>query len=157
MAKDICSVVCVGNLVRDCGSNERDFAYLQNGTAVAHISIANNQPKKKADGSWEDVTSYFDITIFGKTAENLKPYLLKGQKICVQGTLKQERWQDQSGKTNSRIVILANDVQLVGAKKADDGFNANKTYSNAKEARQASEQAQSYNGEGDFDNSDIPF
>lgn len=156
MAKDLNVVCLVGNLVRDCGSNERDFAYLQNGTAVAHVSIANNQPKKKADESWEDVTSYFDVTLFGKTAENLKPYLLKGQKIAVEGSLKQERWQDQQGNNNSRVVVIANNIQLVGAKKADEGFSANKTYSNAKKARQASEQAQSYSGESDFPE-DIPF
>ena len=155
---DVNKLVIYGGITRNVSEDERAFSYLQNGSAVLKFSIANNQSKKKSDGTWEDIPSYFDVTYFGKGAENIKQYLVKGQKVLIEGHLKQDRWQDQSGNNCSKVYIVADYVQLVGAKKADDGFSANKTYSNAKEARQASEQAQSYQSDNGSDfPEDIPF
>jgi len=57
--------------------------------------------------------SFFDVTIWGKTAENLKPYLVKGKQIAVDGYLKQDRWQ-KDGQNFSKVNIVANSVQLLG-------------------------------------------
>lgn len=143
MANDLNHVILIGNLVRDLGSTERDFGYTQSGVARGTISIASNRSKKDASGQWVDEVSYFDIQIWGKTAENLKPYLVKGQKVAVEGVLKQERWTDQQGNNKSRIVINALNVQLIGGKK-EEGFNPNKTYPTAQAAQQASSYAQQY-------------
>lgn len=148
MAQDLNQVTLIGNLVRDCGQDQNSFQYLQNGTAVARVSIASSRPKKQQDGSWADDTSYFDITIFGKTAENLRPYLQKGKKIAVSGYLKQDRWKDQQGNNRSRISVIADNVQLLGgfqngqqaaqAAQAASGFNPNTAYPTAQAAQQAS-------------------
>ena len=144
MANDLNSVIIIGNLVRDCGANERDFAYTQGGMAIATISIASNRSRKQSDGSYANEVSYFDVHLFGKTAENLKPYLLKGQKVAVEGVLKQERWQDkQTGNNMSKIVINANSVQLLGGKRDDnEGFNPNVPYQNARQSSVNSQQNQ---------------
>lgn len=113
-----------GRLTRDCGSNERDFAYIQNGgdgLAVATVSIAVNRNRKKGNEYVDDV-SFFDVKIYGKTAENLKPYLTKGQLIRVEGVLKQDRWQDKTtGNNMSKIYINAESVRLIGGKREDNG------------------------------------
>ena len=119
MANDLNVVCIVGNLVRNCGANERDFVYTQNGMCIATISIASNRSRKQADGQYVDEVSYFDVKLYGKTAENLKPYLLKGQKVAVDGVLKQERWKDKNGNAASRIIINANSVQLIGGKREE--------------------------------------
>lgn len=110
MAQDLNHVVIIGNVTRDA----ENLRYTQGGMAILSVSIANGRSKKNPDGTWGEETSFFDINIFGKTAENLKPYLTKGKKIAVDGSLKQDRWQDQNGQNRSRIVINADCVQLVG-------------------------------------------
>lgn len=137
--QDINSVVIVGNLTRDCGTDPygRDFAYTQGGLAIATISIASNRSRKQGDGSWADEVSYFDVKLFGKTAENLKPYLTKGQKVCVEGVLKQERWQDaKTGGNMSKVVIVANQVQLVGGRREQGGDGMRHDYSQEPKAVQ---------------------
>lgn len=119
---DINKVVLVGRLTHDLGSDERNWGYLPNGQARANVSIAVNRSKKSGD-EWVNEVSYFDIAIFGKTAENLKPYLLKGKQIGVEGHLKQDRWKDQQGNNKSRITIVAETVQLLGGK-SDGGTPA---------------------------------
>ena len=78
------------------------------------MSIAVNRSKKSGD-QWIEEVNYFNITIWGKTAENLKPYLTKGKQICVEGHLKQDRWE-KDGQKQSRVTIVADQVQLLGGK-----------------------------------------
>lgn len=127
---DLNVVTVVGRLVRDCGQQE--FSYLQSGTAVAKISIAVNRSKKQADGSWTDEASFFDVAIFGKTAENLHPYLQKGKQVVIKGFLKQDRWQDkQTGENRSKVSIIADEVQLVGGQNQQQGGNYQQTQQTA--------------------------
>ncbi|MCR5289847.1 MAG: single-stranded DNA-binding protein [Treponema sp.] len=111
---DINQVVLVGRLTRDLGNDERSFAYTPNGQARANVSIAVNRSRKNGD-QWVDEVNYFDVTIWGKTAENLKPYLTKGKQIAIEGFLKQDRWE-KDGQKFSRVSITANNVQLLGGK-----------------------------------------
>lgn len=122
MATDINSVVLVGRLTRTVGDDERSFGFTNSGTARANLSVAVNRSIKKGN-EWVDETSYFDVVLWGKQAEALKPYLVKGQQISVQGTLKQERWES-NGQKASKVVINADNVQLLGGKK-EGGTNGN--------------------------------
>jgi single-strand DNA-binding protein len=116
---DMNHVFLIGRLTRDLGADERSFAYVGNGQmARANVSIAVNRSKKEGD-QWTDEVNYFDVTIWGKTAENLKQYLLKGKQIAVDGYLKQDRWQ-KDGQNFSKVTIVANNVQLLGGK-SDSG------------------------------------
>lgn len=115
---DLNSVTIIGRLTRDCGADQNSFSYTQGGTCIARVSIAVNRSRKQGD-QYVDEANFFDVTIFGKTAESLKPYLTKGQQIAVEGYLKQDRWE-KDGQKFSKVGIVANTVQLVG-KKADGG------------------------------------
>jgi len=108
MANDINNVVLVGRLTR-----ESELKFLNNGTAVSRFSLAVNRMKRSGD-QWEEEVSFFDIVLWGKQAETLNPYLVKGRQICVSGELRQSRWE-QDGQSRSRIEVVANNVQLIGS------------------------------------------
>lgn len=145
MATDLNHVFLIGRLTKDVGADERSYTVLQNGTAKAVASIAVNRSRKQGD-QWVDDVSYFDITIWNKQAENLKPYLKKGTQICVSGYLKQDRWE-KDGQKRSAISIIADSVQLLGGKK--DGGKAS-------ESPAPAEQSGYTPADGDYP-SDIPF
>lgn len=107
------SVVQVGNLTRDC-----ELKYSSTGFAICKFSIAVNERVKKGD-QWEDKANYFDAVIFGKRGESLAQYLTKGQCVGISGKLDQNRWQDVDGNTKSKIVIIVNDLQLLGGNKSE--------------------------------------
>ena len=111
---DLNHVVLIGRLTQDLGSDERSFGYVGNGQARANVSIAVNRSKKNGD-QWVEEANFFNVTIWGKTAENLKPYLTKGKQICVEGYLKQDRWE-KDGQKQSRVTIVADQVQLLGGR-----------------------------------------
>ena len=149
---DLNHVVLIGRLTQDIGSDERSFGYVGNGQARANVSIAVNRSKKKGD-EWIEEVSYFNITIWGKTAENLKPYLTKGKQICVEGHLHQDRWEHE-GKKESRVTIIADQVQLLGGKSESAGNNGNEAPKCVPANNTASTPA-AENNSGDL--SDIPF
>jgi single-strand DNA-binding protein len=147
MATDLNQVVLIGRLTRDLGSDERSFGYLPSGMARANVSIAVNRSRKNGD-QWVDEVSYFDVTIWGKTAENLKPYLTKGKQIAVEGYLKQDRWDDKNtGQKMSKVVIVANTVQLLGGR--SDG-SSNVASANAGYANNGAPRAPSYSAPSSF-------
>lgn len=109
MSEDINRVVLVGRLVRDI-----ELSYTQSGTALGKISIAVNRRVKKGD-QWLDEASFFDCVQWGKRAESLAPYLLKGQMVCLDAHLKQDRWE-QDGQKRSKVVVEVENIQLLGSK-----------------------------------------
>lgn len=109
MGNDLNNWTGVGRLVRDM-----ETKYTAGGMAIGTFAIAIGKRVKKGE-SWEDYTSFFDCKCFGKTAENLNQYMVKGKQVAIIGELNQDRWEKE-GKTNSRVVINCNNIQLLGGK-----------------------------------------
>lgn len=104
---DINSVALVGRLTRDA-----EIRYTSAGTAVSKLSIANNT----GYGDKKQV-NFFNLVLWGKTAESLNQYLKKGKQIAVRGELRQNKWE-QDGQTRSTVEINVSDIQLLGSKEA---------------------------------------
>lgn len=105
---DLNQFLIIGRLVRDV-----EIKSTPNGVTVARISIANNQ-KVKRNGQWQDTTNFFDIVLFGQSANNLAQYLTKGKQIAVSGALRQDRWTDNAGNNRTKISLIASQLQLLG-------------------------------------------
>lgn len=103
--EDINVVSVTGRVTRNA-----ECKYTNSGTATLTVSIANNR-RRKVNDTWQDDTSYFDIQMWGKMAESLAPKLTKGTQLSVQGTLRQDRWE-QDGESRTRILIVAEKVVL---------------------------------------------
>jgi single-strand DNA-binding protein len=107
MSADINSIVLVGRLTRDA-----ELKYTNPGIPVSRLGLAVNR-KKKVNNQWVEEANFFDIIVWGKIAEVLQPYLTKGKQICVQGELRQNRWE-KDGKPQSRVEVIATNIQLLG-------------------------------------------
>jgi single-strand DNA-binding protein len=120
---DINHVVLVGRLTRDA-----ELKYTTTGFPISTFSLAINRRRKNGD-QWVDEAHYFDVELFGKTAESLKPYLTKGKQIAVDGELRQDRWE-KDGQKNSKVMIAATNVQLLGGGSGGSGGSSG-SYSKA--------------------------
>lgn len=170
MAADINVVVLVGRLTRDC-----ELRSTPQGTSVCRFSVAVNRRKRTGD-KWEDEVSYFDAVLWGKSAETLSSYLVKGRQVSIQGELRQSRWE-QDGQTHSKVEVVANNVQLLGSgnqqgvsasgDNAQGGYQGNYQnsyqgggYQQNRQAQRAPQQAApvaDIGGPESFDDADIPF
>ena len=116
---DVNTVIVVGHLARDI-----ELKYTQSGMAIADSALAVNRSVKTADG-YKNSASFFDFSIFGKAAESLKPYLLKGKQVAITGYLKQETWADrETDAKRSRVKICATEIELLGGGAQNNNSNS---------------------------------
>lgn len=108
--KDLNGVQMIGRLTRDC-----ETSYTTNGACVVNFSIAVNGSKKVND-QWEDKASFFDCVFFGKLAEKLAQYLVKGKQVAITGELEQDRWTNAEGQNRSKVKIKIETIQMVGGR-----------------------------------------
>lgn len=109
MASDLNVVALTGRLTRDS-----ELRYTNGGMAIAKFSIAVNRRTKKVD-QWVDEASFFDCSLFGKSAEGVSQFLSKGQQVAINGSLVQSRWE-QDGQNRSRVEVMVNSLTLLGSK-----------------------------------------
>ncbi len=112
MPQNINSVVLVGNLTKD-----PELRHTPSGTAVTTLRVAVNDRVKRGE-EWQDAAYYFDVTVWGRTAENCAQYLAKGRPVGVQGKLTWREWDAQDGTKRQSVEVVADNVQFLGGRDA---------------------------------------
>ena len=102
-------VVLVGNVTRDI-----ELRYTPSGTAVTDLGLAVNERVKRNE-QWVEEAHFFDVTLWGRTAEVAAEYLSKGSSVLIEGRLKLDRWE-QDGKKRSKIQIVGEKMQMLGGR-----------------------------------------
>lgn len=99
-------VVLMGNVTRDI-----ELRYTPGGKAVTDLGLAVNEKVKRGD-EWADVTTFVEVTLWGRTAEVASEYLQKGSPAHIEGRLRLETWE-QEGQKRSRLKVVADSLQLL--------------------------------------------
>ncbi|MDO9409495.1 single-stranded DNA-binding protein [Patulibacter sp.] len=110
------SVTIVGNLTRD-----PELRGLPSGGSVCSLRVAVNERRKDASGQWTDAPNFFNVTIFGNSADNAAKFLSKGRQVAVDGRLRWREYQDRDGNKREAIEIVAQDVQFIGGREGGPG------------------------------------
>lgn len=123
MATGYNRVLLIGNLTRD-----PEYKQLSSGQAVCRLGLAvNRQYKNRQNGENVQEVCFIDIDVWGPQAESCRQYLQKGRQVLIEGRLKQDTWEDQSGQTRSKHGIVAERVMFLSAGQQADSLNANTT------------------------------
>ena len=96
-------VILSGNLVRD-----PEIKYSQSGVAVCTFTVAQEEFRKGG----ESYVHYIECVAFGKQAEAISNNLGKGSKVFVQGSIDQQRWENNEGKKRSKLQVKAFSVEF---------------------------------------------
>ena len=84
------------------------------GKAVTKIPVAVTAQQKNQNGEWEDKqTAWYEITLWGRTAETVADQLTKGQLVLVTGTLDISTYQTKDGETRTTLAVTANTIAVV--------------------------------------------
>jgi len=111
MASSFNRITIVGHLGRDA-----EMKYTPQGTAVCSFSIASTERRKDKSGEYQDQTTWFRVTLFGKQAEAVSQYLQKGKQVFVEGRLRTEEYTDREGARRTSLEVTANEVHLLGSR-----------------------------------------
>jgi single-strand DNA-binding protein len=107
MSRGINKVILIGNLGRD-----PEISYTPTGMAVARMSLATTEGKKKDDGTWEDVTEWHRIVVFGRSAETASQYYTKGQQLYIEGKIHYDSYEKDGVKRYSTDIVAHTIRQL---------------------------------------------
>jgi len=139
-------VILLGNIGR-----QPELSTTPNGNSVLKFSLATSHRWKDKDGMRQEKTAWHGCELWGSRAEKLKPYLLKGTRIYVEGSLDYQSWDDKTtGEKKYKTVISVDDVQFFG-----NDNNANKT--SVVETIVPDVEAERWNPPETLSDDDIPF
>jgi len=105
-------ITIIGNLGRD---SELKYVGGSN-TPVLEFSVATNESWNDRSGNRVEHSQWFRVSLCGKRAEPLKPYLLKGKQVYVEGTLRTREYDDREGNKRFSLDVRANEIVLLGGR-----------------------------------------
>lgn len=113
------SVILIGRTTR-----EPELKILAtNGTAVANFNIAVDR-EFQVKGK-DKMTDFFNIVIFGKTAEYAANYLKKGKLCAVKGSIQNRTYDTKEGEKRYITEIVADRLQILEWEKEQNNAKEN--------------------------------
>ncbi len=109
-------IILVGNLGRD-----PELRYTPQGTAVCSFTMATNEKRRDKSGEFQNVATWFKVTLWGNQAETASKYLTKGRPIYIEGRLRIEEWTDREGNNRQTLEVNATDMQFIGSRGEGEG------------------------------------
>ena len=104
-------VILSGNMTKN-----PELKYTSSGKAVANLRIAVNTTYGKGENRKKE-TTFIDVRVWEKLAENVTHYLQKGSALLVEGSLREDTWEDrETGKKRSKVYVLARGVEFLGGR-----------------------------------------
>ncbi|HBG4644507.1 TPA: single-stranded DNA-binding protein [Clostridioides difficile] len=103
-------VVLVGRLTRD-----PELKYIPGtGTAVASFTIAVDRNYINKEGKRD--TDFIPIEVIGKSAEYCANYITKGKRVALEGNIRVDNYQTQSGEKRIFTKVSTKSVQSLESK-----------------------------------------
>ena len=102
-------VILVGNLGRDA-----ELRYTPSGAAVTKFSLATTEVWNDKAGQRQERTEWHNIDLWGKQAESLSEYLVKGKQVYVEGRLQTDEYTDKEGNKRKSTKVRCDRVVLLG-------------------------------------------
>ncbi len=139
----------MGNLTRD-----PELKRTKSGAALTELGMAMNRSWTNENGQRHDETTFVDVTVWGKQAENAAQYLQKGRSVLIEGRLQMDTWQDtKTGQNRSKLRVVAESVQFLSNQQSSaqqngpESVGANSASQHAPHAGQAGGSAQNDTGQ----------
>lgn len=84
-------------------------------SAILKFRMATTENIKKQN-AWAEHTEWISVVVFGRRAESLGEFLVKGSRVYVEGPLRTTSYDDKQGIKRYRTEVNADKVLLCGGK-----------------------------------------
>lgn len=108
-------VILIGNL-----GGDPEVKNLQGDKKVANFSVATTERYKDKEGDKQEFTEWHRITLWGGLAGIAEQYLRKGSKVCIEGRIKAEQWEDENGNTRHTTKIVGSSLEMLGGQLSNE-------------------------------------
>ncbi len=104
-------VQLIGNL-----GNAPEVRNTESGKKLAKFSLATNEIYRNAKGEKVTETQWHNLVAWGKTAEIIEKYLVKGSEVVVEGKLINRNYTDKEGNKKYVTEVEVSELLMLGAK-----------------------------------------
>jgi single-strand DNA-binding protein len=106
-------VMIIGQLGRD-----PEMRYTPSGKPVTSFAVETKRTWVTPEGERREDSEWFNVVAWGNLAEICKQHLARGQQVYIEGRLQTRGWEDAEGKRHYRTEIVANEMVLLGERRA---------------------------------------
>ena len=102
-------VILLGRVTMD-----PDLRYTPSGAAVLGFRIAVDRVwRDKTTDEWKREASFFQVNLWGQSAERLSKTMRKGSAVLVEGQLRSRSWEGNDGEKRYVVEINASRTQVL--------------------------------------------
>ncbi|MEK8022946.1 MAG: single-stranded DNA-binding protein [Candidatus Hydrogenedentota bacterium] len=105
---DFNKVIMMGRLTA-----KPELRFTPGGTAVATLRLACSKKFKSKAGDEKEETCFIDVSVWDKQAETCAEYLVKGQRILVEGSINMRQWETANKEKRITYDIRAQSVRFL--------------------------------------------
>lgn len=117
MSGTVNKVMLIGHL-----GDEVKVHYFEGGGCIGRFPLATNETyTNKQTGEKVTNTDWHNIVVRNKAAEICEKYLSKGDKVYVEGRLKNRQWQGEDGNTRYTTEVHVQDFTFLSNKNEGPG------------------------------------
>ncbi len=148
-------VQLIGRLGQD---PEKKFT--PSGKAVVNVSLATTDFFKDRNGEKQERTDWHRLILWEKLADLISEYCQKGSMIYVEGSLRNNEWQDKDNNKRSITEINVAVLQFLDSRKSGGSSTRSEGASTAKNFASSSPAPEQDDDKPDLDDEfkdDIPF
>ena len=121
MSGTVNKVILIGHL-----GDEVKVHYFEGGGCIGRFPLATNETyTNKQTGEKVTNTDWHNVVVRNKAAEICEKYLSKGDKIYVEGRLKNRQWQGEDGNTRYTTEVHVQDFTFLSNKNEGSGHTSN--------------------------------
>ena len=102
--------ILMGRLVAD-----PELRRTPNNNSVTSFTLAVNRSFTRQGE--QPQTDFIDIVAWGKTAEFVSRYFVKGQQVAVAGRIQTRTWEDKQGNKRKSVEVVAEEVHFAEPKR----------------------------------------
>lgn len=113
------------------------------GTAVCRFTLAVNRPYKK------DETDFINCVAFGKIAETIAQYVLKGRQVAITGSIRTGSYENNAGNKIYTTDVVLDGFEFIG--------NSNNNQGNSGAWNRSEDTGMGFGVEEPIDEGNMPF
>lgn len=95
------------------------------GERVVTLGVATNRVWNDKSGNRKESTEFHNVVLWGRQADIVSQFLIKGSIICVEGRLQTRSWEGKDGIKRRTTEIIGERIQL-GPRPGGSGAPPNK-------------------------------
>lgn len=94
--------------------NDPEIKTLDGGRKLAKLNVATNESYKNDKGEKVEETQWHSLIAWGKTAEIIEKYVVKGKEIAIEGKLTHRSYEDKNGEKRYVTEVVIDELLMLG-------------------------------------------